>query len=126
MTTYNHIAELRAKAKRCLGCNIPMIGTSSTDRQKYCSPECRKADDKQKRTIKRMDRGVLNETVGQMLTLLNSVSVQIEDPKDDQFTADMAAAKFLDDFREWLLDYSANRSGAHLLITRGSAEVKFF
>ena len=47
----NYMAKLRAKAKRCLNCKVPMIGTSSTDRQKYCSPECRKEAYKQKRRI---------------------------------------------------------------------------
>jgi len=56
MTTYNHLAELRAKAKRCLGCNVPMIGISSTDRQKYCSPECSKDV---KARLKNLDRRIV-------------------------------------------------------------------
>jgi len=39
---YDHMAHLRAVAKRCLACDVLMIGTSLADRQKYCSPECRK------------------------------------------------------------------------------------
>ena len=39
---YDHIKHLREIAKRCQVCKVPMIGTTSTDRQKFCSPECRK------------------------------------------------------------------------------------
>ena len=38
---YDHMKYLRGVAKRCRVCNVPMIGTTSTDRQKFCSPECR-------------------------------------------------------------------------------------
>ena len=38
---YDHMKYLRKVAKRCLVCNVSMIGTTSTDRQKFCSPECR-------------------------------------------------------------------------------------
>ena len=40
-TEYSHLNYLRKIAKRCHVCNVPMIGTTSTDRQKFCSPECR-------------------------------------------------------------------------------------
>ena len=36
------IAHLRATAKPCLTCKVPMIGTTRAARQKYCSIECRK------------------------------------------------------------------------------------
>lgn len=39
---YDRIAHLREKAKKCLTCKVPMIGTTAGDRQKYCSIECRK------------------------------------------------------------------------------------
>ena len=39
---YDYMAHLRAIAKKCLTCKVPMIGTRESDRQKYCSPECRK------------------------------------------------------------------------------------
>ena len=39
---FDRMAHLRAIAKRCLTCQVPMIGTTFTSRQKYCSPECRK------------------------------------------------------------------------------------
>ena len=38
----DRIAQLRAIAKKCLTCKVSMIGTTAGDRQKYCSPECRK------------------------------------------------------------------------------------
>jgi len=38
----DRIAQLREKAKKCLTCKVPMIGTVQGDKQKYCSPECRK------------------------------------------------------------------------------------
>ena len=38
----DHMAHLRAIAKRCLTCDVLMISTVQGDRQKYCSPECRK------------------------------------------------------------------------------------
>ena len=53
----NYLADLRKRAKRCLNCNVPMIGTSVTSRQKYCSPECSK-DYKAK--IQRSNRDALN------------------------------------------------------------------
>ena len=40
---YNHIKHLREIAKKCQVCKVPMIGTTSIDRQKYCSDECRNA-----------------------------------------------------------------------------------
>ena len=43
---YDHIAHLRRVAKRCLTCEVPMIGTNTRSRQKYCSPECLKESHK--------------------------------------------------------------------------------
>ena len=39
---YDHMEHLRSVAKRCLTCEVLMIGTNTSSRQKYCSPECRK------------------------------------------------------------------------------------
>jgi predicted nucleic acid-binding Zn ribbon protein len=39
----DHMEQLKTRAMPCLHCNILMIGTSKTDNQKYCSPECRQA-----------------------------------------------------------------------------------
>jgi len=38
----DYMAHLRAIAKLCLTCKVPMIGTNRSTRQKYCSIECRK------------------------------------------------------------------------------------
>jgi predicted nucleic acid-binding Zn ribbon protein len=41
--------RLKAQAKSCQHCNVLMFGTSKSDRQKYCSPECRTAYNKERK-----------------------------------------------------------------------------
>ena len=55
---YDHMRHLREIAKRCQVCKVPMIGTTSTDRQKFCSPECRKMSSRTLVTVKEGRRWV--------------------------------------------------------------------
>ena len=49
--------RLKAQAKPCQHCNVLMIGTSKSDRQKYCSPECRTAYNKEQKRARQQQSG---------------------------------------------------------------------